>query len=104
VWHSYQRELDLAEREESQSHVIDAASAAIRVPEGVPDVSSEGPEEFVSAELFTGLAATTAADAEVAAFALGQVALFHGLPHESIAALLRDARQGEVASGELLFD
>src|SRR5438067_1776730 len=103
VWHSYQRELDLAEREESQSHVIEAASTPIAIPDPA-DADSPTGEEFVSAELFTGLSATTAADPEIASFALSQVALFHELPRSSIDALLADARQGEVASGELLFD
>ncbi|MBI3185209.1 MAG: cyclic nucleotide-binding domain-containing protein [Myxococcales bacterium] len=93
VWRSYQQEVARAKREESERHQVDAAASPV----------GEDELEFVSAEYDIGLAATTSADPEVAYFALSQVSLFSALPRESLEAMVKDSRQGEIASGEYLF-
>ncbi len=96
VWKSWQEEVEQAQRDESQRHLVAAAASPIALPD-------DDDLELVSAECAVGLAATTSADPEVASFALSQVPLFAELPKPSLAALAERARQGEIGSGEYLF-
>lgn len=96
VLQTYEEELS---REEREAFTRAVAEGPVELPE-MPLVEDL---ELVSAEHEVGLTASTAADPEVAAYALSQVSLFTNLPARSLEALLAEARQGEVAAGEYLF-
>lgn len=87
VWESWQRELAVAEAE---------AEASVEEVHEVEEVIS-------SSEITTGLGATTGADFEVALLALGRVGLFARLERSGLEALAKEARQGELQSGDDLF-
>jgi len=87
VWNSYLQEM----------------AQLMREGDGDEAEPSEDGMEVITAETEIGLSATTAADPEVALFALQKVAMFEDLDNATLDILIKGARQGEVSAGEYLF-